>query len=253
MADRTEFSGKVALVTGAGSGIGEACALALAARGARVVLADIDLAAAERVAGAIGKAEGVAAPVRADVADPASVEAMVKFAVDTYGGLDVAVNNAGIGGESNPTGAYSPEGWRRVIDVNLNGVFYCMRYEIPAMLTRSHGAIVNMSSILGAVGFANSPAYVAAKHGVVGLTQTAAIEYATQGIRVTAVGPGFITTPLLSANLDEATQRAIGEMHPVKRMGTPEEVAALVCFLASDAASFITGSYYTVDGGYTAQ
>lgn len=253
MADRTEFSGKVALVTGAGSGIGEACALALAARGARVVLADIDLAAAERVVGAIGKAEGAAAPVRADVADPASVEAMVKFAVDTYGGLDVAVNNAGIGGESNPTGAYSPEGWRRVIDVNLNGVFYCMRYEIPAMLTRGHGAIVNMSSILGAVGFANSPAYVAAKHGVVGLTQTAAIEYATQGIRVTAVGPGFITTPLLSANLDEATQRAIGEMHPVKRMGTPEEVAALVCFLASDAASFITGSYYTVDGGYTAQ
>lgn len=253
MAERTDFSGKAVIVTGAGSGIGEDCAKAFAGRGGQVVVADIDLAAAQRVASAIGDSGGVASAVQADVTNPDSVEAMVRHATEAYGGLDVAVNNAGIGGENNPTGAYSLESWRRVIEVNLNGVFYCMRYEIPAMLTRGHGAIVNMSSILGSVGFANSPAYVAAKHGVVGLTKTAALEYATQGVRVTAVGPGFITTPLLSANLDQQTQQAIAELHPVKRMGSPEEVAALVCFLASDEASFITGSYHTVDGGYTAQ
>lgn len=253
MADRTEFSGRVALVTGAGSGIGAACAKTFAAGGAQVVLADIDLAAAEREASAITTSGGTAAAVRADVGDPASVEAMISFAQQQFGGLDIAVNNAGIGGESNMTGAYSLESWRRVIDINLTGVFYCMRYEIPAMVTRGGGAIVNMSSILGAVGFATSPAYVAAKHGVVGLTQTAAIEYATQGIRVTAVGPGFISTPLLSANLDDATQKAIADLHPVKRLGTAEEVAALVGFLASKSAAFITGSYHLVDGGYTAQ
>src|SRR6185437_3554527 len=152
--------------------------------------------------------------------------------------LDVAVNNAGIGGEQNPTGDYSPDGWRRVIDINLSGVFYCMRFEIPALLKRGGGAIVNMASILGSVGFANSSAYVAAKHGVVGLTKNAAIEYATRGIRVNSVGPGFIATPLLSASLDAAAQQAIADLHPMKRMGTPEEVANLVCFLASDAASF---------------
>ena len=247
------FSGKVALVTGAGSGIGEVCATALAARGAQVVIADLDLRAAERVVGEIEGNGGAAAPVRVDVADPASVEAMVRAAVETYGGLDVAVNNAGIGGEQNPTGEYSPEGWRRVIEINLNGDFYCLRYEIPAMLARGGGAIVNMASILGSVGFATSSAYVAAKHGVVGLTKSAAIEYATQGIRVTSVGPGFITTPLLAGSLDETAQRTISELHAMKRMGTADEVAALVCFLASDAASFITGSYHVVDGGYTAQ
>ena len=253
MAKGAQFEGKVTLVTGGGSGIGEAIAMELAARGARVVIVDVNLAAAERVAKAITAAEGAAAAVRADVADPSSVEAMVRFAVDTFGGLDVAVNNAGTGGEQNPTGQYSPEGWRRVIDINLTGVFYCMRYEVPAMLPRGGGAIVNMASILGSVGFAGSVAYVAAKHGVLGLTRTAAIEYATQGIRVNSIGPGFITTPLLKANLDDTAQQAIANLHPMKRMGTPEEVAALVCFLASDEASFITGSYYVVDGGYTAQ
>jgi len=249
---RDDFQGKVAIVTGGGSGIGEACVAELASRGARVVVADFNLEGAQRVAAAAGD-EDRAAPVKVDVSEPASVEAMIRFAIERYGHLDVAVNNAGIGGESNPTGEYSVEGWRRVMDVNLDGVFYCMRHEIPAMLAGNGGAIVNMASILGWVGFASSAAYVAAKHGVLGLTQSAALEYATRGIRVNSVGPGFISTPLISQNLDEAAQQAISQLHAMKRMGTPEEVAALVCFLASDAASFITGSYHVVDGGYTAQ
>jgi len=248
-----DFRGKVAVVTGGGSGIGEACVVELASRGAQVVVADFNLEAAERVASAAAGSEDRAAAVKVDVSDPASVEAMVRFATERYGRLDVAVNNAGIGGESNPTGEYSVEGWDRVIDVNLNGVFYCMRYQIPAMLEAGGGSIVNMASILGWVGFASSAAYVAAKHGVLGLTQSAAIEYATRGIRVNSVGPGFIITPLISQNMDDATQQAISELHAMKRMGKPEEVAALVGFLASDAASFITGSYHIVDGGYTAQ
>jgi NAD(P)-dependent dehydrogenase (short-subunit alcohol dehydrogenase family) len=246
------FTGKVALVTGAASGIGEATALAFAARGAQVIVSDINLAGAESVAQAAGAAGGEAKAIATDVSDPAAVEALVRFAVSTYGGLDIAVNNAGIGGELNPTGSYSVEGWRRVIDINLIGVFYGLRYEIPAMLARGGGAIINMASILGSVGTPGSSAYVAAKHGVLGLTKAAALEYATQGIRINSVGPAYIDTPLLSA-LDEATHQALASLHALKRLGTPEEVAALVCFLASDAASFITGSYHLVDGGYTAQ
>jgi len=253
MASDGQFAGKVALVTGAGSGIGEAVVTMLAARGAQVVVADINLQAAERVVSTIGGSGGKAAAARADVGDAAAVEAMVQVAVETFGGLDIAVNNAGIGGELNPTGSYSVQSWQKVIDINLNGVFYCMRYEIPALLARGGGVIVNVASILGAVGTAGSPAYVAAKHGVVGLTKAAAIEYATQGIRVNSVGPGYIATPLLDANLDAEAKKAIGDLHPVKRLGTATEVAALIVFLASNEASFITGSYHLVDGGYTAQ
>ncbi len=253
MTNMSDFSDKVAIVTGGGSGIGEACALHLAARGAMVVVADLNLEAAGRVADLITKAGGSASATLVDVGDAPSVEAMVQFAVDTFGGLDVAVNNAGIGGQQALVGEYSLESWRQVIEINLNGVFYCMRYEIPAMLARGGGSIINMASILGSVGFANSSAYVAAKHGVLGLTKAAALEYATQGIRVTSVGPGFIETPLLSKNLDEATMGAIAQMHPIGRLGKAEEVASLVGFLASDAASFITGSYHLVDGGYTSQ
>lgn len=247
-----DFSGKVAIVTGAASGIGEAVAKVIAARGGQVVVADINQDAAKRVASAINDAGGSAKPTTVDVADPAAVESMVQFAVDKYGGLDVAVNNAGIGGPLSPTGEYPVDGWQRVININLSGVFYGMRYQIPAMLARGGGAIVNVASILGMVGTANSPAYVAAKHGMLGLTKAAAIEYATRNIRINSVGPGYIETPLLSI-LDEATMKAIANMHPMKRLGTSEEVAALVVFLASNDAGFITGSYHLVDGGYTAQ
>ena len=253
MADqRQDFAGKVAVVTGGASGIGEAVVRAIAARGGQVVVADIDEADSERVTTAIGDAGGAAKAIRTDVTDPASVEAMVQFAMDTYGGLDVAINNAGIGGPLSPTGEYPIDGWRQVIEINLNGVFYGMRYQIPAMLARGGGAIVNVASILGAVGTANSPAYVAAKHGVRGLTKAAAIEYATRNIRINSVGPGYIETPLL-ASLDEATMQALVNLHPMHRLGTSEEVAALIVFLASDEAAFITGSYHLVDGGYTAQ
>ncbi|MNR94717.1 2,5-dichloro-2,5-cyclohexadiene-1,4-diol dehydrogenase [compost metagenome] len=246
----TSFDGKVALVTGGGSGIGEACVRLFAKSGATVVVADLNLEGAERVAAAVREAGGQAAAVRVDVADPASVEAMVQFTKETFGGLHIAVNNAGIGGEQNPTGLHSIEGWQKVVAVNLSSVFYCMRYQIPAMLEQDGGAIVNVASILGSVAFAGSPGYVAAKHGVVGLTKTAAAEYATQGIRINAVGPGFIATPLLEAVED--MKAAIASLHPMKRLGTSEEVAELIGFLASDAAAFITGSYHLVDGGYTA-
>jgi len=248
-----DFEGKVAIVTGAGSGIGEAVAREIAARGGCVVVADVNQAAAERVAKALNAEGGTAKATRTDVADPAAVETMVQFAVEAFGGLDVAINNAGIGGPLAPTGEYPLDGWHKVIDINLNGVFYGMRYQIPAMLARGGGAIVNVASILGTVGTTNSPAYVTAKHGMVGLTKAAALEYATRKIRVNSVGPGYIETPLLTSVLDEATLRAIAALHPVGRLGTSEEVAALVSFLASDQASFITGSYHLVDGGYTAQ
>ena len=244
-----ELAGKVAIVTGAGSGIGEACATLLARRGAKVLVADVRAEPAEAVAAAIGDA---ARPHVVDVTDPAACEAMVDAAVDAFGRLDVAVNNAGIGGPQAPTGEYPLDGWAAVIAVNLSGVFYCMRAEISAMLAGGGGSIVNMASILGSVGFAQSVAYVSAKHGVVGMTRTAAVEYARQGIRVNAVGPGFIETPLLAAASPEIVAGVAG-LHPLGRLGRSEEVAELVAFLASDRASNTTGAFYVTDGGYTAQ
>jgi NAD(P)-dependent dehydrogenase (short-subunit alcohol dehydrogenase family) len=243
---------KVAIVTGGGSGIGAACSVMLGDRGVRVVVADKNSDAAERVVAAIRADGGEAIAVTVDVSDPASCETMVAQSVHAFGGLQIAVNNAGIGGPPAPTGEYPLDGWRSVMSVNLDGVFSCMRYEIPAMLASGRGSIVNMSSILGSVGFPTASAYVAAKHGVVGLTRTAAIEYAAQGIRVNAVGPGFIDTPLLR-DASEEVLAGIAEAHPNQRLGKPAEVAELVCFLASDAASLVTGSYYTIDGGYTAR
>lgn len=247
------FNNKVAIVTGGGSGIGEAVVKELAAGGARVVVADRDRAGVDRVVAAVKAAGGSAVGFGVDVASPEQNAAMVAFAQDTFGKLDLAVNNAGIGGPSAPTGEYPLDGWKQVIDVNLNGVFYGMRYEIPAMLKSGGGAIVNMASILGSVGFASAVAYTSAKHALLGMTKVAAMEYAAKGIRVNAVGPGFIDTPLLSKNLDPATLKVIAGMHPIQRLGRPEEVSALVCFLLSDPASFITGSYHLVDGGYVAQ
>jgi NAD(P)-dependent dehydrogenase (short-subunit alcohol dehydrogenase family) len=213
----------------------------------------MDQEAGNRAIAEIKAASGDAIFTRTDVSRPDAVEAMVAATIEAFGRLDIAVNNAGIGGEAAPVGDYTIEGWNRVININLNGVFYCMRYEIPRMLETGGGVIVNMASILGTVGFAMSSAYVAAKHGVLGLTKTAALEYAKQGIRVNSVGPGFIMTPLIAGAMDEATQAMISGMHPVGRMGEAQEVADLVVFLCSDQASFMTGGYYLVDGGYTAQ
>ena len=246
------FNDQTAIVTGAASGIGEAIAVELAGSGATVIVADLDKAAAEATVKKITGAGGKAHAFAVDVADADQVEAMVEFAVSQTGRLDLLVNNAGIGGEQAQVGDYPVDAWHQIIGVDLNSVFYGMRFAIPHMRKAGSGAIVNMASILGSVATANVAGYVTAKHALLGLTKTAALDHAADGIRVNAVGPGYIETPLLQA-LDAQTHAALKTLHPIGRLGTPEEVSALVCFLLSDRASFITGSYHLVDGGYTAQ
>jgi NAD(P)-dependent dehydrogenase (short-subunit alcohol dehydrogenase family) len=242
-----EFDGQVALVTGGGSGIGAACARHLAERGAQVLVADLDGAAAERVAAELDGATAV----EVDVRDPDQVRHMVDVAVEWLGGLHVAVNNAGISRAGVPLHETTLADWELVRSVNYDGVFHCLQQEFRVMIAAGGGAIVNVSSVMGVVGTRGAAAYVASKHGVIGLTKAAAIDGAEHGIRVNAVGPGFVDTPLLKA----ATRERIGAIeaeHLVGRLGTTDEIAAVVGFLTSPAASFLTGAFYPADGGYTA-
>jgi len=248
------LQGKVAIVTGASSGIGRAIALTFAREGAKVVVSDLNPDGGRETVAAIRHQGGEASFCAADVSRPDDCRALVDHAVREFGRLDIACNNAGIGGDLSATADYPDEAWQQVIAVNLSGVFYGLKHQIAQMLKNGGGAIVNIASILGQVGFASAPAYTAAKHGVVGLTKAAALEYGAQGIRINAVGPAFIHTPMIERlESDAATNTQLIAMHPLGRLGTAQEVAEMVLWLASPRASFVTGSYYPVDGGYLAR
>ncbi|MDP9458694.1 MAG: SDR family oxidoreductase [Actinomycetota bacterium] len=252
MTTESGLAGKVAVVTGAGSGIGAACARLLARRGAVVALLDIAVDAAERVAAEIVADGGRGHAYRVDVTDPSEVEATFAAVVQDLGGLHVLVNNAGLALPMTALADLDDDSWRRVMSVNLDGVFYCLRAALRVMRPAGAGSVVNMSSVLGAVGRENSAAYVATKHAVVGLTRGAAIDHGADGIRVNAVGPGFVRTPLLESRHTDEGLAALAASWPLRRVGFPEEVAEVVAWLAGDAASYVTGAYVPVDGGYLA-
>ncbi len=249
------LEGKVAVVTGAASGIGRATAMAFAKSGARVVVADVQTDGGEETADRICKLGCEATFIHADVSHPQNVDALLRRTVERYGQLDCACNNAGIEGAQAPTDACSEENWDRVLTINLKGLWLCMKYELPLLLAQGGGAIVNIASIAGLVGFTNLPAYCASKGGVVQLTRTAALEYAQRGIRVNAVCPGGIRTPMLDRLFHEQPEMEAGltAAHPMGRLGKPAEIAEAVLWLCSDAASFVTGQALAVDGGYVAQ
>jgi NAD(P)-dependent dehydrogenase (short-subunit alcohol dehydrogenase family) len=249
-----QLEGKTAIVTGAASGIGRAIALAYAREGANVVVSDVATDGGEETVELIRREHGSARCtfVRADASKPEDQENLVNATVGAYGALHVACNNAGIGTELKPIHELSVDAWQKMIEVNLSGVFYAMRAQIPKLLEAGGGAIVNMASILGQVGTPGAAGYVSAKHGVVGLTQSGALEYAAKGLRINAVGPGYIDTPLLESLPDDARGQLV-DLHPIGRLGRSEEVAELVVWLSSERASFVNGAYYPVDGGYLAQ
>lgn len=248
-----QFQGKVAIVTGGSFGIGRATAIAFADRGAKVAI--VDCIEDNETLNHIQAAGGEAIFVKCDVSKDADVQAMIEKVMATYGRFDYAFNNAGIEGASAPTHESTEENWERTIGVNLKGVWLCMKYEIGQMLKQGKGAIVNCASIAGLVGFQGLPVYVASKHGVIGLTKTAALEYAKSGIRVNAVCPGVIKTNMVDriTGKEKEVEKQFEDMEPVGRMGQPEEVAEAVIWLCSDAASFVTGDAMAVDGGWTAQ
>ncbi len=248
-------TGKIALVTGSGSGIGRASALAFAREGAQVVVSDVSVAGGEETVRLIQQGAGEAVFVKADVSRPAEVEALIAKTVETYGRLDCAHNNAGIAGRTARVADDTEENWDQILAINLKGVWLCMKYEIPAMLQHGGGAIVNTASGAGLIGVKRMPAYVASKHGVVGLTKTAALEYAKSGIRVNAVCPGVIKTPMVervTGGRPDILDKMIAA-EPIGRSGQPEEIAEAVVWLCSDAASFVTGHAMAVDGGAVAQ
>ena len=246
------MEGKVALVTGGGSGLGRACAVAFGAAGADVMVADVDT---DGGAETVKLVDGDAEFVETDVTDPESVAAMVAATVERFGRLDAAVNNAGTTGAGAPVADYSLDDWNRTIALNLTGVFLCLKHEIPAMIESGGGAIVNMSSGAGLVGFPGLPAYVASKHGVIGLTRAAALEYVGAGVRVNAVCPGSTRTPMLERFMggDPTIEKMMENAAPIKRLGRPEEIAEAVVWLCSDAASFVVGHAMAVDGGAVIQ
>jgi NAD(P)-dependent dehydrogenase (short-subunit alcohol dehydrogenase family) len=242
---------KVALVTGGGSGLGQAAVRLLAAAGARVLVADIDVDGGESTAAGVVEAGGEAVFLRTDVTSEPEVEAMVAKAVDTWGRLDCAINNAGTTGPSKSTADYSLEEWNGVVALNLTSVFLCLKHEIPQMVEQGGGAIVNTSSGAGLMGFAGLPAYVATKHGVIGLTRASALEYVKAGVRINAVCPGSTRTPMLEGFMggDPVIEKAMAQSAPIGRLARPEEIAEAMVWLLSDAASFVIGHAFVVDGG----